>query len=223
MRLEELGWLASRWAEDTPEGRPRRRLYHLTATGLAGASALLEERRGRPAGTPRRQLRPAPEVPSRACRGNSCSGGARRCFAAEPLRERFEEEWLADLDEVPRRLAKLAHVPGVLLFTVVPLLAMSRHGGRRRALAALLSFRVTLGQEARAAYPGPGGSRAGGSGQGISGDWTSPGPPCHCFPGGMSAVPARVRARGSTTWSKTCSVTPFARAACLRVRLWSMA
>jgi mannosyltransferase len=38
MRLEEMGWLASRWAENAPDGRPRRRLYHLTAPGLAGAT-----------------------------------------------------------------------------------------------------------------------------------------------------------------------------------------
>ena len=64
MRLEEMGWLASRWDEDTPEGRPRRRLYHLTEAGLAGATALLQARKGRPAGTSRRQLQPTPEGPS---------------------------------------------------------------------------------------------------------------------------------------------------------------
>jgi PadR family transcriptional regulator, regulatory protein PadR len=63
LRLEEMGWLASRWDEDTPEGRPRRRLYHLTEAGLAGATALLAERRGRPASTARR-ARLAPEGPS---------------------------------------------------------------------------------------------------------------------------------------------------------------
>jgi DNA-binding MarR family transcriptional regulator len=63
MRLEEMGWLESRWDEDTPAGRPRRRLYHLTEAGLAGATALLQAR-GHPAGASRRQLRPAPEVPS---------------------------------------------------------------------------------------------------------------------------------------------------------------
>jgi PadR family transcriptional regulator, regulatory protein PadR len=63
MRLEDMGWLVSQWDEDTPEGRPRRRLYHLTEAGLAGASALLEARKDRRAGTSRGQLRPAPEVP----------------------------------------------------------------------------------------------------------------------------------------------------------------
>ena len=63
MRLEDIGWLASRWDENTPDGRPRRRLYHLTDAGLAGATALLQARKRRPAGAAR-QLRPAPEVPS---------------------------------------------------------------------------------------------------------------------------------------------------------------
>lgn len=62
LRLEEMGWLASRWDEDTPEGRPRKRLYHMTEAGLAGATALLAER-GRPAATARRARR-APEGPS---------------------------------------------------------------------------------------------------------------------------------------------------------------
>ena len=64
MRLEEMGWLVSRWDEDTPESRPRRRLYCLTAEGLAGARALLQARKERPAGTSQRQPRLAPEVPS---------------------------------------------------------------------------------------------------------------------------------------------------------------
>lgn len=32
-RLEELGLLASRWEDDPTRGRPRRRLYELTAEG----------------------------------------------------------------------------------------------------------------------------------------------------------------------------------------------
>lgn len=64
IRLEEMGWLASRWDEETPEGRPRRRLYHLTEAGLAGATALLAERRGRPAAATARRTRLAPEGPS---------------------------------------------------------------------------------------------------------------------------------------------------------------
>lgn len=35
MRFEEAGWLASTWEESDPkqEGRPRRRLYRITANG----------------------------------------------------------------------------------------------------------------------------------------------------------------------------------------------
>lgn len=39
---------------------------------------------------------------------------ARHCFDTDELRERFEEEWLADLEDVPGRLAKLAHTVGCL-------------------------------------------------------------------------------------------------------------
>ena len=40
-RLEHLGWLDSRWEDIDPHeaGRPRRRYYHLTATGTAEAGA----------------------------------------------------------------------------------------------------------------------------------------------------------------------------------------
>ena len=38
-RLEEMGLLTSRWEEDPPEGRPRRRLYELTASGVAAGQA----------------------------------------------------------------------------------------------------------------------------------------------------------------------------------------
>jgi DNA-binding PadR family transcriptional regulator len=39
LRLEAAGWLASRWETIDPSkaGRPRRRLYRLTRTGLARA------------------------------------------------------------------------------------------------------------------------------------------------------------------------------------------
>ena len=40
---------------------------------------------------------------------------------------------------------------------------------------------------------------------------------------GTSADPGRVSARGWTTLSNSSSLTPLASAACLRVRLWSMA
>jgi DNA-binding PadR family transcriptional regulator len=40
LRLEAAGWLVSRWEAIDPStaGRPRRRLYRLTRTGLARAS-----------------------------------------------------------------------------------------------------------------------------------------------------------------------------------------
>ena len=40
LRLETAGWLVSRWEAIDPStaGRPRRRLYRLTRTGLARAS-----------------------------------------------------------------------------------------------------------------------------------------------------------------------------------------
>ena len=40
LRLESAGWLASHWESIDPvaAGRPRRRLYRLTRTGLARAS-----------------------------------------------------------------------------------------------------------------------------------------------------------------------------------------
>ena len=38
-RLEEMGLLTSRWEEAPPAGRPRRRLYELTAAGAEAARA----------------------------------------------------------------------------------------------------------------------------------------------------------------------------------------
>jgi PadR family transcriptional regulator PadR len=38
-RLEEMGLLTSRWEEAPPAGRPRRRLYELTAAGAQAARA----------------------------------------------------------------------------------------------------------------------------------------------------------------------------------------
>jgi hypothetical protein len=58
---------------------------------------------------------------------------ARRCFDRDELRERFEEEWLADLEDVPGRLAKLTHTLGVLLLAALPIWARSRW--RRSGLA----------------------------------------------------------------------------------------
>lgn len=44
-RLEKHGWLCSRWEESEPSdlGRPRRRLYRLTAPGEARARAAFRE------------------------------------------------------------------------------------------------------------------------------------------------------------------------------------
>ena len=44
-RLEQAGWLASRWEtlDPTEAGRPRRRLYHLTGVGSRKAKAALNE------------------------------------------------------------------------------------------------------------------------------------------------------------------------------------
>jgi len=54
LRLEAAGWFVSRWEEIDPVevGRPRRRLYRLTSTGLARAQdvfATLSFARGVPA------------------------------------------------------------------------------------------------------------------------------------------------------------------------------
>lgn len=38
-RLEEMGLLSSQWEQDPPDGRPRRRLYELTAAGVRAAQA----------------------------------------------------------------------------------------------------------------------------------------------------------------------------------------
>lgn len=52
LRLEAAGWFVSRWESIDPSraGRPRRRLYRLTASGLARASAVFTSfARGLPA------------------------------------------------------------------------------------------------------------------------------------------------------------------------------
>lgn len=38
-RLEEMGLLTSHWEPDPPDGRPRRRLYELTAAGARAAAS----------------------------------------------------------------------------------------------------------------------------------------------------------------------------------------
>lgn len=45
-RLEDIGWISGRWEDENPEpGKPRRRLYSITPTGVTGAREILRERR----------------------------------------------------------------------------------------------------------------------------------------------------------------------------------
>jgi DNA-binding PadR family transcriptional regulator len=47
-RLEDAGWISGRWEDANPEpGKPRRRLYRITPTGVIGAREILRERRPR--------------------------------------------------------------------------------------------------------------------------------------------------------------------------------
>jgi DNA-binding PadR family transcriptional regulator len=39
VRLADRGYLETRWEEEQPQGRPRRHLYRLTASGVARAAA----------------------------------------------------------------------------------------------------------------------------------------------------------------------------------------
>lgn len=58
-RLEDAGWLTSRWEDQHPEpNKPRRRFYRLTPTGSTAARDLLAQRR--PDRTPRTQHNPRP-------------------------------------------------------------------------------------------------------------------------------------------------------------------
>ena len=52
MRLEDRGYLESRWSEGLA-GRPARHLYRITAAGLRYASATAGPARQRPSGKPR--------------------------------------------------------------------------------------------------------------------------------------------------------------------------
>lgn len=60
-RMEQAGWLESRWEDGHPEeGRPRRRFYSLTGTGAAASRAVVLERRGElPSARGSGRLRPA--------------------------------------------------------------------------------------------------------------------------------------------------------------------
>ena len=45
-RLEEANWISGQWEDENPEpGKPRRRFYSITPTGLIGAREILRERR----------------------------------------------------------------------------------------------------------------------------------------------------------------------------------
>ncbi|MGW3650013.1 PadR family transcriptional regulator [Streptomyces sp. NPDC000878] len=44
-RLEEAGWVTSRWEEQPAENKPRRRFYTITPNGRVAAASLLAERR----------------------------------------------------------------------------------------------------------------------------------------------------------------------------------
>ena len=45
-RLEDANWISGQWEEENPEpGKPRRRFYSITPTGLIGAREILRERR----------------------------------------------------------------------------------------------------------------------------------------------------------------------------------
>jgi PadR family transcriptional regulator, regulatory protein PadR len=45
-RLEDAGWISGRWEDENPEpGKPRRRFYSITPTGIIGAREILRERR----------------------------------------------------------------------------------------------------------------------------------------------------------------------------------
>jgi PadR family transcriptional regulator, regulatory protein PadR len=47
-RLERIGWASSYWEEaDAASRGPRRRFYRFTPEGMAGARALIAERRGK--------------------------------------------------------------------------------------------------------------------------------------------------------------------------------
>jgi PadR family transcriptional regulator, regulatory protein PadR len=61
-RLEDSGWINGHWEDENPEpGKPRRRIYSITPTGLTGAQEILSERR--PQGLRHRQPVLGPALP----------------------------------------------------------------------------------------------------------------------------------------------------------------
>ena len=67
--------------------------------------------------------------------------GARRIGQAGQA-QRYEEEWLADLERVPGKLTKLAHACGVLARSVPRLRAQSRRRPRQELLSGVLADRL---------------------------------------------------------------------------------
>ena len=67
--------------------------------------------------------------------------GARRIGPADQA-ERYEEEWLADLERVPGKLIKLIHACGILIRSVRPLRAQFHQQSRRVRLPGPLSGRI---------------------------------------------------------------------------------
>jgi PadR family transcriptional regulator, regulatory protein PadR len=61
-RLEDAGWISGRWEDENPEpGKPRRRFYSITPTGVIGAREILRERR--PLALRRPVRAPGPALP----------------------------------------------------------------------------------------------------------------------------------------------------------------
>jgi GAF domain len=67
--------------------------------------------------------------------------GARRIGRADQA-QRYEEEWLADLERVPGNLTKLGYAVGVVVRSVPRLRAQFRHGPRRARLPGVLPGRI---------------------------------------------------------------------------------
>jgi DNA-binding PadR family transcriptional regulator len=67
-RLADIGWISGWWENENPEpGKPRRRLYSITPTGVIGAQEILSERRGR------RRSAPGARRPALRCPAGSMS------------------------------------------------------------------------------------------------------------------------------------------------------
>jgi hypothetical protein len=73
--------------------------------------------------------------------------GARRIGQADQT-ERYEEEWLADLERIPGKLTKLIHACGILARSVPALRAQFRQRRRRARLSSVMTGR-TLDQLAK--------------------------------------------------------------------------